>query len=237
MPAGRVAEVSMHGDSTNSPNSPDTSIELSGSAGIQIGDNVHINFAHGYAPTPALPSSKTTYIVHAKRWKNGWELHIDGVGVTQCQNLNDAEAMVRDFITLDTGAKSESFDVEILPALMVDGLDEEITAARQAVISADTAQRAAARMSREVACKLKAAGLSGREIAVVLKLSPQRVSQLLRSSGRKVGVTTSKVLFAVMSEVSVILQNLERLSQSCRIRLLHRVPQRDARNRVTQRIT
>lgn len=30
----------------------------------------------------------STYNEHAKRWKHGWELHIDGVGVTQSRNLN-----------------------------------------------------------------------------------------------------------------------------------------------------
>jgi hypothetical protein len=30
----------------------------------------------------------STYIVRAKRWKHGWELRIDGVGVTQSRNLD-----------------------------------------------------------------------------------------------------------------------------------------------------
>jgi hypothetical protein len=29
----------------------------------------------------------TRYAVTAKRWKHGWELHIDGVGVTQSRTL------------------------------------------------------------------------------------------------------------------------------------------------------
>jgi hypothetical protein len=40
----------------------------------------------------------STYNVRAKRWKHGWELHIDGVGVTQSRNLDGAEQMVRDYI-------------------------------------------------------------------------------------------------------------------------------------------
>ena len=39
-----------------------------------------------------------TYNVTAKRWKHGWELHIDGVGVTQSRTLDTAEQMVRDYI-------------------------------------------------------------------------------------------------------------------------------------------
>ena len=121
----------------------------------------------------------TTYTVHAKRWKRGWELHIDGLGVTQSRTLNDAEAMVRDYITLDTGADPNSFSVEILPE--VDRvLDAETRAARQATRQADKAARDAASLSRTVARKLSNKGLSGREIAVVMDVSPQRVSQLLR---------------------------------------------------------
>ena len=38
------------------------------------------------------------YNVTARRWKHGWELHIDGVGVTQSRTLDTAEQMVRDYI-------------------------------------------------------------------------------------------------------------------------------------------
>lgn len=120
----------------------------------------------------------TTYTVRAKRWARGWELHIDGVGVTQSKTLNDAETMARDYIALDTGAAPTSFNVEILPEVG-GGLDEETQEARQAVTAAEKAQHTAASLSRSVARKLSSEGLSGREIAVVLKVSPQRVSQLL----------------------------------------------------------
>ena len=124
-------------------------------------------------------TGKTTYTVMAKRWDRGWELHIDGVGVTQSRALNDAEAMVRDYIALDTGASPGSFDVEIVPEIS-HALDRDARNARRAVADAEKAQRAAAASSREVARRLKGVGLTGREIAVVLRLSPQRVSQLLR---------------------------------------------------------
>lgn len=122
----------------------------------------------------------TTYTVHAKRWRRGWELHIDGVGVTQSKTLNDAETMVRDYIALDNGDPAYAFNVEIIPEVG-HGLDEETQAARKAVTDAERAQRHAASMSRDIARKLSTKGLSGREIAIVLDVSPQRVSQLLRS--------------------------------------------------------
>jgi predicted transcriptional regulator len=169
----------------------------------------------------------TTYAVLAKRWKRGWELHIDGLGVTQSKTLNDAEAIARDFIMLDTGADLGSFSVEIIPE--VGGvLDEETRAARQAVRSADVAQRAAAGMSRDIARKLKKAGLSGREIAVVLEVSPQRVSQLLNSEeSRELTISdlaiTSKAMLAIMRECTEALARMlegPRLWSQLRIRCI-----------------
>jgi hypothetical protein len=126
---------------------------------------------------PAAPAPD--YTVRAHRWARGWELHIDGIGVTQCKALRQAEAMARDYIALDKGVAPDSFSIEILP--QVEGtLDQETAAAREAVADADKAQRAAAAESRTVVRKLRNAGLTGRDIAVVLRISPQRVSQLLR---------------------------------------------------------
>ena len=49
----------------------------------------------------------TTYVTHARRWEfgadGGWELYVDGVGVTQVDHLDEAEAQVRDFIETISG--------------------------------------------------------------------------------------------------------------------------------------
>jgi hypothetical protein len=121
-----------------------------------------------------------TYNVRAKRWEHGWELHIDGVGVTQSRSLWDAEMMARDLIGRRLGVADDSFDVVITPEIG-DGLDEQTRAARAAVTDADRAQRRAAAQSREAARQLQRAGLTGRDIAKVLNVSPQRVSQLLKT--------------------------------------------------------
>ena len=121
-----------------------------------------------------------TYKVRAKRWARGWELHVEGLGVTQSSSLRDAEGMARDYIALYTDAPPESFTVEIVPEIG-GGLDEKTRAAREAVKAASHAQRAAAMQAREAARELRRAGLSGRDIASVLNVSPQRVSQLLKT--------------------------------------------------------
>jgi len=122
----------------------------------------------------------TAYHVTAKRWARGWELHIDGVGVTQSRTLTGAVRMVRDYLALDLGGDPASYDVTITPEL--DGeLANETETARQAVREAEKAQRDAAAAQRAVARRLKANGLSGADIAAVLKVSTQRVSQLVNS--------------------------------------------------------
>jgi predicted XRE-type DNA-binding protein len=122
----------------------------------------------------------STYTVRAKRWKHGWELHIDGIGVTQSRNLDGAEQMVRDYIETLTD-RDTSDDVVVIHPQVGSGLDEAAEAAREAVAEAERALRAAAASSRQVAHRLKQEGLSGRDIAVILRVSAQRVSQLLKS--------------------------------------------------------
>ena len=121
----------------------------------------------------------TKYEVLARRWARGWELHIDGVGVTQSHSLSDAEGMVRDYIALDTDVDRNSFDVVIVPEVG-DGLDAHIEEVRRRIREAEQAQVQAAEGSRELVRQLAARGLSGRDTAKVLGVSPQRVSQLLK---------------------------------------------------------
>ena len=56
---------------------------------------------------------RRTYLVSPRQWRHGWELHIDGVGVTQARTKDEAERMARDFIALDLDVDPRSFDVTI----------------------------------------------------------------------------------------------------------------------------
>ena len=125
----------------------------------------------------------TYYLVTAKRWARGWELHIsneDGeVGVTQSRTLAGAEAMVRDYLATDRDEDpTSSFSVEIQPELDTETA-QAVQHARQSVRALEQAQREAAAESRAIAQKLKTDGLSGADIAVVMGVSTQRVSQLV----------------------------------------------------------
>ncbi len=119
------------------------------------------------------------YTVKASRWEKGWELRIEGAGVTQSRGLADAEKMVRSYLRMDLGPQAaDSAEIEVVPVLE-EGLAEEIGALRQEIAElADRQQHTAAR-SGALVHRLRAAGFSGADTAAALKLSPQRVSQLL----------------------------------------------------------
>jgi hypothetical protein len=125
----------------------------------------------------------TTYKVIARRWLRGWELHIEGVGVTQVTRLNQAEGMVRDYVSRALDIDADSVRVDLIPEIG-DGLDSSIAESRKALQEADAAQRQAAERSRQVAIQLKSKGLNGVEMARVLGVTPQRVSQILKTAAQ-----------------------------------------------------
>ena len=133
-----------------------------------------------------------TYHVLAKRWAHGWELHIDGVGVTQSRSLADARDMAREYIALELDTSEDAVAVEIVPEIG-GGLDEEAAQARNAIREAEEKSRAAAAQFRMAVRKLKAAGLTGADMAQYLGLSPQRVSQLLREEVSKAGTKDKSI--------------------------------------------
>ncbi|MGN6679354.1 MAG: hypothetical protein ACTHKL_16455, partial [Streptosporangiaceae bacterium] len=71
-------------------------------------------------------------------------------------------------------------DVVIIRPEVGSGLDEAAEAAREAISEAEHALRTAAARSRQVARQLSEEGLSGKDIAIILHVSAQRVSQLLK---------------------------------------------------------
>ncbi len=127
-------------------------------------------------PTERLASGRQIFVTVARRWMYGWELEIDGLGVTQSRTLRDAEAMIRDYIALDTGLPPDAFDVDLV--LDLNGLETDVERAKAHLKKAEKAQREAAARSRAVVRRLKDVGLSGNDIATILGVSPQRVSQL-----------------------------------------------------------
>lgn len=121
----------------------------------------------------------SAYTVRALRWDGGWELHIAGVGVTQCRRLREAEAMVRDYLHLDGHTDAATADVVVVPE--VAELAKDVRRAREQTVAAEAAQATAAASSRRIARRLKEAGLTGSDVAAVMGVTQQRASQLLRA--------------------------------------------------------
>lgn len=121
-----------------------------------------------------------SYTVTAKRWKHGWELHIDDVGVTQSRTLAGAEQMVRDYVETLLDVDARDAEVVVVPEL--GGLEDRARQVREQARAAEHARREAAREARELAAELRAAGLSISDTAAVLGVSRGRVSQLVKSA-------------------------------------------------------
>lgn len=119
----------------------------------------------------------TSYTVRAVKWSGGWELHIDDIGVTQVRTLDKAATQVRDYLATFLDEDLGDAEIVIVPAL--DGLEEEVVAARREVSEVAKAQRHAAERSRAIARELRARGLSVTDTAAVLGVSRGRVSQLV----------------------------------------------------------
>ena len=117
------------------------------------------------------------YSVTAKRWEHGWELHVDGIGVTQSRLLSDAEAMVRDYLAADDIPDAEIAELIIRPDL--GGLEDLVHAVRAQTEEAQIAQQEAAKAARDLVAQLRQAGLSVADTATILGVTKGRVSQLV----------------------------------------------------------
>jgi DNA-directed RNA polymerase specialized sigma24 family protein len=103
-------------------------------------------------------------------------LHVGEVGVTQCQPLADADRMARDYLATELGGEPEDYAVDIRHDL--GGVEVEVAAVRQRMNDAQSAVERAAEDMRQVVRQLRGDGLSVRDTATILEVSPGRVSQL-----------------------------------------------------------
>ena len=131
-----------------------------------------------------------TYVVRAARSGRGWILTAPEVqgAVSYVRGLGGAQAHARGAIAFVLDVPEDSIEVRVEPDLAPDDL-AEISRARAAVAEADRLQRDAAQQSRQVVAKLHREGLSGADIAALVDVSPQRVSQLLKSAKQVVTAT------------------------------------------------
>lgn len=115
----------------------------------------------------------------ATRESKWWVVEVDGVGTTQGRSAAEARAMAKDLVAAMLDVPED--DIEVAVMFEVPGaLGQEVREAQEATLEAALAQEQAAIKSRGAVARLKAEGLTGTDIAAVLDLSPQRVSQLAK---------------------------------------------------------
>jgi hypothetical protein len=127
--------------------------------------------------------SKPTYRVDAQRHDGWWLLTSPDVpgAVSQVRRLTAADEHAREAIAFVLDVEPGSFDLVLVPVLSR-GIADDVFKARAAVEAAAKAQREAADESRKVVAELlESEQLTGAEVAALLGLSPQRVSQLARA--------------------------------------------------------
>lgn len=126
---------------------------------------------------------KPTYTVRAQRDGRWWVLTTPDVpgAVSQVHGLSQADAYIRESIAFVLGVDAGSFDVSVVPDLPA-GLSDKTREVREHIAALDAQQRAVAAASRAVVAELKAKGLSQQDIATVMGVSAQRVSQLARQA-------------------------------------------------------
>ncbi|WP_137725660.1 type II toxin-antitoxin system HicB family antitoxin [Prescottella subtropica] len=118
---------------------------------------------------------------HATRDGSWWVVEVPEVdgAFTQARRLDQISAMVADAVALLEGIPAADVDVTLDVDLGDPGVLEEARRARAQVEAAARAQEDAARASRAAVAHLRhRTKLSVRDTAVVLGVSPQRVSQL-----------------------------------------------------------
>lgn len=113
-----------------------------------------------------------------------WAIRVPEVegGFTQAKRLDQVPDMVADLVHLATGTPTADVQVTVEPRLSdrsglklwqeASGLQEQ----------ARYYQDQAAVLARQAAAELRGQGLSVRDVAALLRISPQRVSQLERAS-------------------------------------------------------
>lgn len=117
-----------------------------------------------------------TYTVEARRWAKGWELHIDGVGVTQTRTLANAEQDARDYIAslleVDEAGVSVHVNVDL------GEIGERITTLHETQRRIDEERAAAKREAQSIVNDLRKRSFSVSDIAAALGVTRGRVSQL-----------------------------------------------------------
>ena len=118
-----------------------------------------------------------TITAHAVRSGDWWAVTFDGpTGTfhTQARRLDQVDEMVRDILDMEGITDTE---IDVIPVVSPEDQAAVTDARTAAAEAARTADEASAR-SRAAVARLRAEGLTVRDIGTLLGVSPQRISQL-----------------------------------------------------------
>lgn len=124
--------------------------------------------------------SRREYLVRATRSAGWWALVVPEVaGVfSQAKRIDQIEAMARDALAGVLEVAPGSFDLRV-EVVVPSAWRALVDAAERANLAADAASRDASRQLRESARAMANAGLPYRDVASIMGISAQRVSQLI----------------------------------------------------------
>jgi CRP-like cAMP-binding protein len=120
----------------------------------------------------------SAYTATATREGRWWVVDVAGIGVTQSRTLAEAHTWAQGLVEAVTGEAGA--DVFITP-LLPDGTLDRVRNAQTLTARADAELRAAAEEIREATRNLLQTGMSQQDVAAILGVSRQRVSQLLKA--------------------------------------------------------
>lgn len=125
-------------------------------------------------------SKRAAYTVRAVRAGAWWAIEVPEVEgtFTQARRLDQVEAVAREAIALMLDVPEDSFDLE-LDVTVPDAWAEVVAELQRTQEVARTAVEAASAQLRSVAKVLHGSGLPVRDVGSIMKVSPQRVSQLI----------------------------------------------------------
>jgi len=119
-----------------------------------------------------------------------WVVTVDGVGVTQGRNLKQAQEVAVDLVAVMTGEDAADIVVALTPDLGED-LTGQLAESRRLSAQALQVQAAAAEATRRLVEALRKR-MTGRDVAALLGVSEQRVSQLVSPQHHKGGGEVSR---------------------------------------------
>lgn len=119
------------------------------------------------------------YDATAAREGDWWIVTVPDVGVTQVRRLSQAAEMAADLVAAMLDIPKTGFAVSVT-AQLPPKIQAQARKAKVRTRQAADLQKEAAALSRSVAKTLVDSGLSGADVAAVLGVSPQRVSQLVK---------------------------------------------------------